>query len=84
MRRVNDAVAGRVDVAGCVHRPGALPRGASRRALHRAVGIVFQFHNLFAHLSALENVCLAQVHAFGRARPERNDGGRTIARPPSA
>ncbi len=28
-------------------------------------GMVFQFHCLFEHLSALENVCLAPVHAHG-------------------
>jgi len=60
--------AGRVSVGGCVHLPGPLPRGEERRAFHRAVGIVFQFHNLFAHLTALDNVCLAQVHALGRSR----------------
>ena len=51
-----------------MHGPGALPRGAARRAFHRAVGIVFQFHNLFSHLTALDNVCLAQVHTLGRPR----------------
>ena len=37
------------------------PRVA-RRALHQRVGMVFQFHFLFDHLSALDNVCLAPVH----------------------
>ncbi len=60
--------AGLVSVAGCVHGPGALPRGEARRAFHRAVGIVFQFHNLFSHLTALDNVCLAPVHAMGVPR----------------
>jgi len=36
-----------------------------RRAICRKVGMVFQFHCLFEHLSALDNVCLAQVHAYG-------------------
>ena len=31
-------------------------------------GMVFQFHCLFEHLSALENVCLAPVHAHGVSR----------------
>src|SRR5207244_2101343 len=31
-------------------------------------GMVFQFHCLFEHLSALDNVCLAPVHAHGVAR----------------
>jgi ABC-type polar amino acid transport system ATPase subunit len=33
------------------------------RALRRKVGMVFQFHCLFEHLTALDNVCLAPVHA---------------------
>jgi len=36
----------------------------TRRALCRKVGMVFQFHCLFEHLSALDNVCLAPVHAY--------------------
>jgi len=35
------------------------------RELRRKVGMVFQFHCLFEHLSAIENVCLAPVHAHG-------------------
>jgi ABC-type polar amino acid transport system ATPase subunit len=31
-------------------------------------GMVFQFHCLFEHLSALDNVCLAPVHAHGVGR----------------
>jgi ABC-type polar amino acid transport system ATPase subunit len=31
-------------------------------------GMVFQFHCLFEHLSAIENVCLAPVHAHGVSR----------------
>ena len=31
-------------------------------------GMVFQFHCLFEHLSALDNVCLAPVHAHGVAK----------------
>jgi ABC-type polar amino acid transport system ATPase subunit len=48
--------------------PGPLPRGDALRALHARVGIVFQFHNLFAHLSALHNVWLAPVHVRGESR----------------
>jgi polar amino acid transport system ATP-binding protein len=35
---------------------------AAVRALRRKVGMVFQFHCLFEHLSALQNVALALVH----------------------
>lgn len=34
------------------------------------VGIVFQFHHLFAHKTALENVWLAPVHVHGHARAD--------------
>jgi ABC-type polar amino acid transport system ATPase subunit len=39
-------------------------RGDIRRALHQRVGMVFQFHHLFAHLTALHNVWLAPVHVL--------------------
>jgi ABC-type polar amino acid transport system ATPase subunit len=35
--------------------------------LRRSVGFVFQFHCLFEHMTALQNVCLAPVHVFGTA-----------------
>ena len=37
------------------------------RDLRRKVGMVFQFHCLFEHLTAIANVCLAPVHAYGVA-----------------
>ena len=39
--------------------------------------MVFQFHCLFEHLSALENVCLAPVHAHGVA-PARRASARAL------
>jgi polar amino acid transport system ATP-binding protein len=38
---------------------------AKLRALQRKVGMVFQFHHLFEHLTAIKNVWLAPVHAYG-------------------
>jgi ABC-type polar amino acid transport system ATPase subunit len=61
--------AGRIEVAGSMLVPGPLPGGPARRDLYRRVGVVFQFHHLFAHLSALDNVLLAPVQVLGRARP---------------
>jgi ABC-type polar amino acid transport system ATPase subunit len=40
---------------------------AARRAGGR-VGMVFQFHCLFEHLSVIDNVCLAPVHVHGISR----------------
>src|SRR5262249_4141364 len=37
------------------------------KQLRRKVGMVFQFHCLFEHLTAIANVCLAPVHAHGVA-----------------
>jgi polar amino acid transport system ATP-binding protein len=49
-----------VALAGGVHIPPP-----TLRELRRKVGMVFQFHCLFEHLSAVDNICLAPVHAHG-------------------
>jgi ABC-type polar amino acid transport system ATPase subunit len=35
------------------------------KTLRRQVGLVFQFHHLFEHLSALRNITLAPMHVLG-------------------
>jgi ABC-type polar amino acid transport system ATPase subunit len=52
---------GDVDVDGVSLSTGS-PDATVLRALRAKVGMVFQFHCLFEHLTALENVCLAPVH----------------------
>jgi len=52
-----------VEELGLSNGPSMAP--AIRRMLHRKVGMVFQFHHLFEHLSVLKNVWLAPVHAYG-------------------
>ena len=59
--------AGEIDVDTVTLRRHMSPRLA-RRALHQRVGMVFQFHFLFDHLSALDNVCLAPLHVQRVAR----------------
>ncbi len=68
--------AGEVRVNGMVLGPGRLPRESRLRLLRRSVGVVFQFHHLFANLTAIENVMLAPVHAYGvpRVEAERRAG----------
>ena len=59
--------AGTVTIEGVALMGGA---EVSKRTLHelrRKVGMVFQFHCLFEHLTAIANVCLAPVHAYGVA-----------------
>ena len=55
--------AGRIAVDGVTLDGGAVPTVATLRELRRKVGMVFQFHCLFEHLTALQNICLAPVHA---------------------
>lgn len=38
--------------------------------LHRKVGMVFQFHCLWDHLTALQNICLAPMHVYGATPAE--------------
>lgn len=61
---------GTIDVDGVVLRPG---ESVPMRELRRRVGMVFQHHSLFEHLSAIDNVTLApiQVSALARADAER-------------
>jgi len=42
--------------------------------------MVFQFHCLFEHLSAIDNVCLAPVHAHSVPAPEAARRGRELLR----
>jgi len=44
--------------------------GPSIRDLRRKVGMVFQFHCLFEHMSAMQNVWLAPVHVQRIGQPE--------------
>lgn len=64
--------AGEIVVDAARLSEGMAPR-AARKALRGKVGMVFQFHFLFEHLSAMDNVCLAPVHVhrLPRARAEQ-------------
>lgn len=57
---------GTIEVDGATLGGGTHP-AAALRALRAKVGMVFQFHCLFEHLSAIENVWLAPVHVHGVA-----------------
>ncbi len=59
---------GRIVVDGVSIGPGRTPSGQLRRELYRRVGMVFQFHHLFEHLTALHNVWLAPVHVLHQPR----------------
>jgi ABC-type polar amino acid transport system ATPase subunit len=61
---------GTIDVGGVVLTAGPLPHRARMRELRRQVGMVFQLHNLFEHLTATENVTLAPLHVANVSRAD--------------
>jgi polar amino acid transport system ATP-binding protein len=63
----------RVDGVSVSDRPGHHPKARDLAALRRKVGMVFQSFNLFPHLTAAENITLAQMHAMGRDKGEAVD-----------
>jgi ABC-type polar amino acid transport system ATPase subunit len=62
--------AGAVVVDGLTLKPGRLEGGQAMRDLHRRVGMVFQFHHLFEHMTAHRNVWLAPVHVMRVSRAD--------------
>ena len=56
---------GQIRVDGVGLEGGVSASALTLRGLRRRVGMVFQFHCLFEHLSAIQNVCLAPQHAYG-------------------
>jgi len=61
---------GRIVVDEFALAPGPVPPESQLRPLRRRVGLVFQSHALFEHLSAVENVALALRHVLLRGRAE--------------
>lgn len=70
--------AGAIVIDGVRLLPGPIPRGALKRKVHRRVGMVFQFHHLFEHMTALHNVWLAPVHVLGQPRVEAERHAREL------
>jgi polar amino acid transport system ATP-binding protein len=61
---------GSLAVGGFSLRPGPLPSEAHLAPLRESVGLVFQMHALFEHLTALENVALSPVYVDRQPRRE--------------
>jgi polar amino acid transport system ATP-binding protein len=49
-----------------------------RHATTGHVGMVFQFHHLFEHLTAIDNVCLAPVYVQRKPRPDAETSARGL------
>ncbi len=56
---------GTISMEGVTLQGGTRTAAATLRRLRRHVGLVFQFHHLFDHLTVTENVTLAPVHVLG-------------------
>ena len=65
--------AGRIVVAGFTLSPGPVPAESRLAPLRRRVGVVFQAHALFEHLTARDNVTLALRHVWGKSRAEADE-----------
>ncbi len=70
--------AGRIDIGDFTLAPGPVPRESQLRPLRKRVGMVFQAHALFEHLTALDNVMLAPIHAHGLSRSRADEAARTL------
>lgn len=70
--------AGTIDVDRVALRPGPPPAGETLRALRGRVGMVFQYHGLFDHLSVLDNVTLAPVHVAKLSRAAAEARARAL------
>ena len=61
---------GSVSIDSVELKPGPVPKQSQLRELRKRVGVVFQSHALFEHLTAMENVMLAPMRAHGRSRED--------------
>ena len=70
--------AGSIAVDEVALRPGPVPPQSRLAPLRRKVGMVFQAHALFEHLSALDNITLAPIHALGWERSRAESAARGL------
>ena len=70
--------AGSIVVDGVALDAGPHRSSRTLAPLRRKVGMVFQFHALFEHLTALENVCLGPMHVQGVAPADAEARARVL------
>lgn len=69
---------GSITIDGVSLRAGALLPESKLRELRHRIGVVFQSNALFEHLSVLDNVTLALVHALGWTRQRANETANSL------
>lgn len=71
---------GTIEVGDARLEGSRVPDRAMLHRLRRSVGLVFQFHCLFEHMSALQNVCLAPVHVHHTPHHTAEQSGLDLLR----
>ncbi len=70
--------AGSIEVSGFALSPGRIPTERNLVELRRRVGMVFQLHCLFEHMTALANVTLAPHHVLKAPRRDAEARAREL------
>jgi ABC-type polar amino acid transport system ATPase subunit len=69
---------GSIEVGDARLEGGRRPDPSMWKRLHRSVGLVFQFHCLFEHMTALQNICLAPIHVHGTSSRDAEEHARDL------
>ncbi|MEP6494809.1 MAG: ATP-binding cassette domain-containing protein [bacterium] len=69
---------GSITIGDVALTPGPVPPESALRSLRRRVGMVFQAHALFEHLSVLDNLTIAPIHALGWSREKAESVARRL------
>ena len=78
MAGLDELDAGTIDIGEARLAARRPPDRAMMHKLRRSVGLVFQFHCLFEHMTALQNVCLAPVHVYGQSARDAERRAREL------
>jgi ABC-type polar amino acid transport system ATPase subunit len=70
--------AGSIKLGDFVLKPGPLPPQSRLSGLRSKVGMVYQEHALFEHLTVLDNIVLAPVHARGWRRERAKEAAMQL------
>ncbi|NCA70433.1 MAG: ATP-binding cassette domain-containing protein [Sphingobacteriia bacterium] len=76
LNRLDQPTGGRIEIDG----EDILAPRADVPALRRRMGMVFQSFNLFAHLTALENLTIGPIRLLGRSAAEAEQQGMELLR----